>query len=90
MVRAHKRSYLLYGPHRRVEIRHPVYALLFQNLVVLSAMELALAIFSISGLALGFSFREVRLEYLAFLAEVQFHEVTWACTSFLRLVKGFF
>ncbi len=53
-------------------------------------MELALAIFSVSGLALGFSFREVRLEYLAFLAEVQFHEVTWACTSFLRLVKGFF
>ncbi len=71
---------------RRVEIRHPVYALLFQNVAVLSLFELVQFLFFLAACAWRFPFRLVRLEHVAFVAEFQFHEVTWLCVSYLRCI----
>ncbi len=71
--------------NRRIEISHPVYALLFQCSVFLTCAQalcaLALAIMHINGRSLT-SFGRFQLDVSAVTR--QFYEVTWACVSHLR------
>ena len=77
--------------NRRIEISHPVYALLFQCSVFLTCAQalcaLALAIMHINGMSLT-SFGRFQLGVSAFTR--QFYEVTWACVSHLRYWGEFF
>ena len=77
--------------NRRIEISHPVYALLFQCSVFLTCAQalcaLALAIMHINGRSLT-SFGRFQLDVSAVTR--QFYEVTWACVSHLRYWGEFF
>lgn len=64
-----------------------MYALLLQSVLVLTAMEAATILcfvpVSLTGSDSGW-LAWIRLEMVLFLAEIQFHEVTWAVISCLR------
>ncbi len=71
-----------YVVRAKVELQHPVFAVVFQETVVLSALELAnfLAILS-SGVDYFNQFQPLVLQCLA----VQFHQWSWLAVTYLRL-----
>ncbi len=74
--------------YRQIEIGHPVYALLFQSVVVLTLLQLSavllllVAAWTDAGLALW-----VSLEINLTTAALEFHEVNWACVTYLRCAR---
>ncbi len=73
--------------YKRIEVRHPVYALLLQSVALMTALlvadcaALAPALLTPSGVYLW-----INLDVPLTLLARQFHEVTWACVAHLRWV----
>ncbi len=78
---------VLYSLHtsRRIEVRHPVYALLFQCVALQTScqalLSAALLAMRLGGVSLT---RWAGVDLLLSTHVRQFYEVTWACVSHLR------
>ena len=70
--------------YQRVEIGHPIFALLFQEMVLLSIVHFVLTVLFILSLAMGFFVMWTRVALFSLIAVFQFHQVTWAVASVLR------
>ncbi len=70
---------------KRVEFRHPVYALFLQDLLLLTILESGLScLLGLAAWERSLALMWIRADYALFYAKLMVHEVTWTCAAALR------